>query len=208
MVDFLEQAARDPQVLAIKQTLYRTGGDPRIVGALMNAVRQRANKSRPWWNCARGLTRPTTSNGAASLKKRASMSSMGWSATRSMARCALVVRPEAGRIRRYVHLATGNYNPSTARLYTDLGLLTCRPDFGEDATNLFNLLTGICQFQGDAEAAGRAVRLARPLAAIDPARGGKRRRGLPARIIAKMNSLRGPRDDRSALPRVPGRRED
>ena len=75
------------------------------------------------------------------------MSSMAWSATKSTAKCALVVRKEADGIRRYVHLSTGNYNPTTARLYTDVGLLTCQPDFGEDATNVFNLLTGIGHFQ-------------------------------------------------------------
>jgi polyphosphate kinase len=58
-----------------------------------------------------------------------------------------VVRRDADGIRRYLHLGTGNYNPSTARIYTDFGLLTCHPELGEDATNLFNLLTGICQFQ-------------------------------------------------------------
>ena len=63
------------------------------------------------------------------------------------AKSCLVVRREGHNIRRYVHLATGNYNPTTAKLYTDLGLFTCRPEFGEDVTNFFNLLTGICQFQ-------------------------------------------------------------
>ena len=101
---------------------------------------------------------------------------MAWSATRSTPRAALVVRREGHHIRRYVHLATGNYNPTTARLYTDLGLLTCRPDFGEDATNLFNLLTGICQFQGMQQAPGRAVRAARAHAAADRARGRERPR--------------------------------
>jgi polyphosphate kinase len=64
------------------------------------------------------------------------------------AKMCLVVRKDDDAIRRYLHLSTGNYNPVTARFYEDLGLLTCRPAFGEDATNLFNLLTGICQFPG------------------------------------------------------------
>src|SRR5439155_12824361 len=64
------------------------------------------------------------------------------------AKVCLVIRRDHDAIRSYVHLATGNYNPTTARVYTDLGLFTCRPDFGEDAASLFNLLTGICQFQG------------------------------------------------------------
>ena len=65
-------------------------------------------------------------------------------------RCAWSCGEDDDGIRRYVHLGTGNYNPTTARLYTDVGLLTCQPDFGEDATNLFNLLTGICAFPGHA----------------------------------------------------------
>ena len=73
------------------------------------------------------------------------------------AKMCLVVRKDSDGIRRYLHLGTGNYNPATARLYTDLSLLTCKPAFGEDATNLFNLLTGICQFQGTQETAGRPV---------------------------------------------------
>ena len=85
------------------------------------------------------------------------MWSMVWSATRSTPKCAWSCARTTTRIRRYLHLSTGNYNPTTARLYTDLGLLTCRPDFGEDATNLFNLLTGICQFPGHAQIAGGAL---------------------------------------------------
>ena len=96
-------------------------------------------------------------------------------------------------IRRYVHLGTGNYNPSTARLYTDLSLLTCRPEFGEDATNLFNLLTGICQFPGHEQTPRRAVRPARRRCCNSSQReAANAKRGLPARIIAKMNSLVDP----------------
>ena len=73
------------------------------------------------------------------------------------AKMCLVVRKDEDGIRRYVHLSTGNYNPTTARLYTDIGLLTCRPDFGEDATNLFNLLTGICHFQATKKFVAGAV---------------------------------------------------
>ncbi len=73
---------------------------------------------------------------------------MAWSGYKIHAKVRWWCARKTDGIRRYVHLGTGNYNPTTARLYTDIGLLTCQPEFGEDATNLFNLLTGICQFQG------------------------------------------------------------
>jgi polyphosphate kinase len=105
------------------------------------------------------------------------------------AKATLVVRREQEQIRRYVHLATGNYNPTTAKLYTDLGLLTCRPDFGEDATNLFNLLTGICQFQGMKQLVVAPFDLQRRLLQLIERETKNARRGLPARIIARVNSL-------------------
>jgi polyphosphate kinase len=88
-----------------------------------------------------------------------------------------------------VHLGTGNYNPSTARLYTDLGLLTCRPEFGEDATNLFNLLTGICQFQGMQKLVVAPFDLHTRLLQLIDREIRNAEKGLPARIIAKINSL-------------------
>jgi len=99
------------------------------------------------------------------------------------------VRRERTQIRRYVHLSTGNYNPTTARLYSDLGLLTCQPHFGEDATNLFNLLTGICQFQGLRKFLVAPFDLHDRLLALINREIANARRGLPARIIAKFNSL-------------------
>ena len=117
------------------------------------------------------------------------------------AKMCLVVRRDGDGIRRYVHLATGNYNPTTARLYTDLGLLTCRPEFGEDVTNLFNLLTGICQFQGMRKLLVAPFDLHERLIALIERETGNARQGLPARIIAKMNSLVDPAHHRGALPR-------
>jgi polyphosphate kinase len=99
------------------------------------------------------------------------------------------VRSEGGQIRRYVHLATGNYNPTTARFYTDIGLLTCQPEFGEDATNLFNLLTGICQFQGMKKIIAAPFDLHGRLNQLIEREIGHAQKGLPAKIIARMNSL-------------------
>jgi polyphosphate kinase len=188
VVDFLQQAAEDPYVLAIKQTLYRTGGDTRIVGALMNAV----NKGKQVTAVVELRARFDEANNiewARRLEEAGVHVVYGLVGLKIHAKVALVVRAEAGRIRRYVHLATGNYNPSTARLYTDLGLLTCRPEFGEDATNLFNLLTGICQFQGMQKLVVAPFDLHARLLKLVEREVGNAEQGLPARIIAKVNSL-------------------
>jgi len=108
------------------------------------------------------------------------------------AKMCLVVRKDDDAIRRYLHLSTGNYNPSTARFYTDVGLLTCRPEFGEDATNLFNLLTGICQFPGTRKLVVAPFDLHARMMALIEREIVQAKKGLPARIIAKMNALEEP----------------
>jgi polyphosphate kinase len=105
------------------------------------------------------------------------------------AKLCLIVRRENLGIRRYVHLSTGNYNPTTARIYTDLSLLTCRNDYGEDVTNLFNLLTGICQFQPLRKLVVAPFELQDRVLELIQRETANARKGLPARIIAKMNSL-------------------
>src|SRR5205823_10014492 len=99
------------------------------------------------------------------------------------AKSCLVVRREGHLIRRYVHLATGNYNPTTAKLYTDIGLFTCRPEFGEDGTNFFNLLTGICQFQETRKLVVAPFQLHERLLQLIERETENARRGLPAGII-------------------------
>jgi polyphosphate kinase len=188
VVEFLEQAAEDPHVLAIKQTLYRTGGDPRIVGALMNAVNNGKQVTAVVELRAR-FDEASNIEWARQLEEAGVHVVYGLVGYKIHAKIALVVRAEAGRIRRYVHLATGNYNPSTARLYTDLGFLTCRSDFGEDATNLFNLLTGICQFQGMQKLIVAPFDLQARLLQLIQREVRNAEKGVPARIIAKMNSL-------------------
>ena len=111
-------------------------------------------------------------------------------------------------IRRYVHLATGNYNPTTAKLYTDLGLLTCRPEFGEDATNFFNLLTGICQFQGLRKLVAAPFELHDRLLAPGRARDAERPPG-PAGAHHPEAQLAGrPPGDRGAVSGLGGGGED
>jgi polyphosphate kinase len=188
VVDFLEDAAADPKVLAIKQTLYRTGGDPRIVGALMNAVRNGKQVTAVVELRAR-FDEANNIQWARRLEEAGVHVVYGLVGYKIHAKLLLVVRKDDDGIRRYVHLGTGNYNPNTARLYTDLGLLTCRPEFGEDATNLFNLLTGICQFQGTRRLLVAPFELRDRLLALIHRETEHARQGLPARIIAKMNAL-------------------
>jgi polyphosphate kinase len=109
------------------------------------------------------------------------------------AKMCLVVRRDEDQIRRYLHLGTGNYNPTTARLYTDLSFFTCRRDFGEDATNLFNLLTGICQFQGTRKLLVAPFELHSKIIALIERETENAHKGLPARIVAKLNSLVDPK---------------
>ena len=191
VIAFLETSATDPDVLAIKMTLYRTGGDPRIVGALMNAV----NNGKQVTVVVELRARFDEANNiewARKLEENGVHVVFGLVGYKIHAKCALIVRREGLEIRRYVHLATGNYNPTTAKLYTDLSLLTCRKEFGEDATNLFNLLTGICQFQGMKKLIVAPYDLRSRLLQLIGREAANAQRGLPARIIAKLNSLVDP----------------
>ena len=188
VVQFLEQAAADPDVLAIKQTLYRTGGDPRIVGALMNAV----NNGKQVTVIVELRARFDEANNidwSRKLEQAGVHVVYGLVGYKIHSKMTLVVRREAHVIRRYVHLATGNYNPTTSRLYTDIGLFTCREEFGEDATNLFNLLTGICQFQGMKKLLVAPFELHDRILQLINREADHARQGLPARIVVKMNSL-------------------
>ena len=188
VVGFLEESARDRDVLAIKMTLYRTGGDERIVGALMDAVKNGKQVTVVVELRAR-FDEANNIQWARRLEENGVHVVYGLVGYKIHAKATLVVRREREHIRRYVHLATGNYNATTARLYTDLGLLTCRPDFGEDITNLFNLLTGICQFQGMKKLVIAPFDLHRRLLEMIERETTNARHGLPARIIAKINSL-------------------
>jgi polyphosphate kinase len=188
VVDFLENAARDPHVLAIKQTLYRTGGDPRIVGALMSAVRNGKQVTAVTELKAR-FDEANNILWARRLEEAGVHVVYGMAHHKVHSKMALVVRRDEDCIRRYLHLGTGNYNPSTAKIYTDLSLLTAAPEFGEDATNLFNLLTGIGQFQGAAKLLIAPFTLQERTLALIHAETEAARQGKPARIVAKMNGL-------------------
>lgn len=188
VVDFLKQAAADPNVLAIKQTLYRTGGDAQIIGPLIEAAQKgkqvaavvelKAPGEEP-----HGLLWPRR------LEEAGVHVVYGLVGVKVHASLCLVVRKDEDGIRRYLHFSSGNYNPGTARSHTDVGLFTCRAAFGEDAANLFNLLTGICQFQGTKKIIVAPFELKQRLLALIRRETGHAQNGLPARLIACMNNL-------------------
>jgi polyphosphate kinase len=188
VVDFLTQAAADPNVLAIKQTLYRTGGDPQIVGALMDAVKNGKQVTAVVELKAR-FDEANNIRWAQQLEEAGVHVVYGLVGYKIHGKMCLVVRKDDDAIRRYVHLGTGNYNPTTAKIYTDVSLFTCKREFGEDATNLFNLLTGICQFQGTKKLIVAPFEMQARILKLIKRETDNAKQGLPARIIAKMNAL-------------------
>jgi polyphosphate kinase len=141
VVEFLQEAARDPGVLAIKQTLYRVGRDSPVVHALLEAS-QNGKQVAVLVELKARFDEESNIGWAKALEAEGVHVIYGLLGYKTHSKIALVVRREGDRLVRYVHLATGNYNPVTATLYTDLGLLTADPEIGEDATHLFNYLTG------------------------------------------------------------------
>ncbi|PMB31159.1 RNA degradosome polyphosphate kinase [Fischerella thermalis BR2B] len=185
---FIAQAARDPQVLAIKMTLYRTSGDSEIVSSLISAAESGKQVAALVELKAR-FDEENNINWAQKLEKSGVHVVYGLVGLKTHTKIVLVVRQEGERICRYVHIGTGNYNPKTAKLYTDLGLLSCREELGADLTDLFNYLTGYsCQnyyrklLVSPVTMRDRMIALIRR--EIEHSQNGEK-----GRIIAKMNSL-------------------
>jgi polyphosphate kinase len=189
---FLDDAASDPEVLAIKMTLYRTGPDSPVVAALARAANNGKQVAVLVEVQAR-FDEEKNIQWARSLERAGVHVAYGVEGLKTHAKLALVVRREGSTIRRYVHFGTGNYNSATASVYTDLGLFTARPEFGHDASELFNYLTGFSR-----KTTYRAISVA-PFSLHDDVLGfiraeaAKARAGKPASIVAKMNSLVDPR---------------
>ncbi len=141
VIEFLQAAARDPDVLAIKQTLYRVGRNSPVVQSLLDAAR-RGKQVAVLVELKARFDEESNIEWAKALENEGVHVVYGLLGLKTHSKTTLVVRKEGDRIRRYVHLATGNYNPLTAQTYTDLGLFTCDEDLGADATDLFNYLTG------------------------------------------------------------------
>jgi polyphosphate kinase len=187
----LEEAAVDPDVIVIKQVLYRTARQSRIIEALIKAAENGKHVTvivelKARFDEARNLHR------ADELQRAGAQIVYGVKNLKTHAKICLIVRREAGHLRRYVHLGTGNYNETTAKLYTDLSYLTCKSEFGNDATLFFNAVTGrskLLRFQRmvPAPTAMKPLLLDRIASEAERAK-----QGLPARIIAKMNSLQDP----------------
>ena len=147
VVDFVKTAAKDPKVLAIKQTLYRVSGNSPIIAALAEAADNGKQVSVLVELKAR-FDEENNINWAKMLEKAGCHVIYGLVGLKTHSKITLVVRREEDGIRRYVHLGTGNYNDSTAKLYTDIGLLTCSAPIGEDATAVFNMLSGYSEPEG------------------------------------------------------------
>jgi polyphosphate kinase len=184
----VSRAADDPDVLAIKQTLYRAGGDSPIVKALVRAAEVGKQVTAIVELKAR-FDEESNIVWARMLEQAGAHVVYGLLGLKTHAKCLLIVRREKGKLRRYAHLSTGNYNPTTARLYTDLSLFTSRPDVCEDVSSLFNLLTGYSAPPRWNKLIVAPLGLHESVLGLISREADHARAGRPARIIAKMNAL-------------------
>ena len=188
VLEFVKQAARDPNVLAIKQTLYRVSDRSPIIASLLEAA-QNGKQVMVLVELKARFDEENNINWAKKLENAGCHVIYGLVGLKTHSKITLVVRKEEDGIRRYLHLATGNYNDVTAKIYTDLGLFTAKESFGEDASEFFNMLSGFSIPQSwrrliPAPLWMKDYFIARIRREADNARAGK-----PARIIAKINSL-------------------
>ncbi len=188
VVEFVRTAAKDPQVLAIKQTLYRVSGHSPIIAALAEAAENGKQVSVLVELKAR-FDEENNIIWAKKLEKAGCHVIYGLLGLKTHSKITLVVRREEDGIRRYVHLGTGNYNDSTAKLYTDCGMFTCNPLYGEDATAVFNMLSGYSEPLSWNCLAVAPLRLRETMLRRIQREKENAEKGRKAHIIAKMNSL-------------------
>jgi polyphosphate kinase len=188
---FIHTAAHDPDVLAIKMTLYRTSADSRLLKLLMTA----AEKGKQVAVLVELKARFDEQNNilwARQLEQAGVHVVYGLVGLKTHTKVILVVRREANQIRRYVHIGTGNYNAKTSRLYTDIGLFTVRPEIGADLTDLFNYLTGYSRQSAYRKLLVSPVNAREQFVGLIQQEITNVQRGLTGRIVAKMNSLVDP----------------
>lgn len=191
VVQFITHAAHDPNVLAIKMTLYRTSGDSPIVNALIAAAENGKQISVLVELKAR-FDEENNIYWARRLERVGVHVVYGLVGLKTHCKTILVVRREKDRMRRYVHIGTGNYNQKTARLYTDLGLFSCREELGADITDLFNFLTGYSRQKSYRDLLVAPVNMRDRFLALIQREIENVHNGFSGRIVAKMNSLVDP----------------
>lgn len=191
VVEFVARAADDPKVLAIKITLYRAGSNSPFVRALARAA-DNGKQVTALVELKARFDEEANIAWARALEESGVHVVYGLIGLKTHCKVCLIVRREPKGLRRYVHLSTGNYNPTTARLYTDLSFFSSRPELGEDATALFNLLTGYCEPPAWRRFAVAPIGLREAVLKLIEREAAHARAGRPAHVIAKLNSLVDP----------------
>jgi polyphosphate kinase len=192
VVDFIDAAADDDRVLAIKQTLYRTSSDSPVVKALQRAADNGKQVTAVIELKAR-LDEERNILWAKELEKAGVHVVFGFVGLKTHCKVALVVRREDDGIRRYVHLGTGNYNPQTARIYTDLGLFTASPEVADDVTLLFNHLTGYAELPQYRKLVVAPSRMLHFMVEKIDREAANQKAGIPGKILAKLNGVLEPK---------------
>ena len=191
VVNFVRQAAKDPDVLAIKQTLYRVSGNSPIIAALAQAA-ENGKQVTVLVELKARFDEENNIVWAKMLEKAGCHVIYGLVGLKTHSKITLVVRREETGIRRYVHLATGNYNDSTAKLYTDCGIFTCDEHYGEDATAVFNMLSGYSEPKRWNRLIVAPIWMKTRFLDLIEREAENAKKGIPGHIMAKMNSLCDP----------------